>query len=157
MDDYFIIPKNTLSSPYTCLHKREQKDRIKTFAKFPDHISTDYGYIYIYIYIWGQFITLIKHSASEWVKCNLFSLELCLWVQVLELFAALFSWIWNGYSFVVKFPRFKQAVMIFREPRCQGVVKTCQLRGSECALRKLMQLSHAYMTLLQYALTTWFS
>ena len=34
--------KNPLSSPCTSLHKHEQKDRTKTLAKFPDHVSIDY-------------------------------------------------------------------------------------------------------------------
>ena len=37
--------KNTMYSPCTCLHKREPKDRTKTFAKFPEHFSFDYGVI----------------------------------------------------------------------------------------------------------------
>ena len=35
--------KNLLSSPCTSLNKHEQKDRTKTLAEFPDHVSIDYG------------------------------------------------------------------------------------------------------------------
>ena len=37
-----LYQKHMSWSPCTSLHKREQEDRTKTFAKFPDHISIDY-------------------------------------------------------------------------------------------------------------------
>ena len=33
-------------APYTKLHKREQKDRTKTSAEFPNHVLKDYVMMY---------------------------------------------------------------------------------------------------------------
>ena len=36
--------KNSLSSPFTSLHKHQQKDTTKTLTKFTDYVSIDYGF-----------------------------------------------------------------------------------------------------------------
>jgi hypothetical protein len=45
LDDSFIILKYNVfidRAPCTKLHKREQKDRTKTLAEFPNHALKDY-------------------------------------------------------------------------------------------------------------------
>jgi hypothetical protein len=45
LDDSFIILKYNVfidRAPCTKLHKREQKDRTKTLAEFPNHVLKDY-------------------------------------------------------------------------------------------------------------------
>jgi hypothetical protein len=48
LDDSLIILKYNVfidRAPCTKLHKREQKDRTKTLAEFPNHVLKDYDII----------------------------------------------------------------------------------------------------------------
>jgi hypothetical protein len=48
LDDSLIILKYNVfidRTPCTKLHKREQKDRTKTLAEFPNHVLKDYGLV----------------------------------------------------------------------------------------------------------------
>jgi hypothetical protein len=55
LDDSFIILKYNVfidRAPCTKLHKREQKDRTKTLANFPNHVLKDYSRkLYIYVFL----------------------------------------------------------------------------------------------------------
>jgi hypothetical protein len=62
LDDSFIILKYNVfidRAPCTKLHKREQKDRTKTLAEFPNHVLKDYGPVYV---VSHTMLPLIKHS-----------------------------------------------------------------------------------------------